>query len=174
MANTNLHKAKEAKNDEFYTMIEDVSNELKHYKHHFKDKIVFCNCDDPTWSAFWRYFHLNFSELGLKKLILWKNYIPEEYQTYDNYSAINVNKVSEIPCDYDGVMGMSISFLDSYCPEQFEIIWQASGNTKACCPHTILYDELHYVQHSEDRGGYGVVNGKRVYSHIFIRKKVGV
>ena len=69
MANTNLHKAKEAKNDEFYTMIEDVSNELKHYKHHFKDKIVFCNCDDPTWSAFWRYFHLNFSELGLKKLI---------------------------------------------------------------------------------------------------------
>ena len=69
MANANLHKAKEAKNDEFYTMIEDVSNELKHYKHHFKDKIVFCNCDDPTWSAFWRYFHLNFSELGLKKLI---------------------------------------------------------------------------------------------------------
>ena len=40
-----------------------------HYKEHFKDKVVFCNCDDPTWSAFWKYFHLNFGHLGLKKLI---------------------------------------------------------------------------------------------------------
>lgn len=69
MANTNLHKAKEAKNDEFYTRMEDVSEELKHYREHFKDKIVLCNCDDPTWSAFWKYFHLNFEFLGLKKLI---------------------------------------------------------------------------------------------------------
>lgn len=68
-ANTNLHKAKEAKNDEFYTQLTDVAKELMHYKHHFKDKVVFCNCDDPTWSAFWKYFHLNFAELGLKKLI---------------------------------------------------------------------------------------------------------
>ena len=58
-ANANLHKAKSAKNDEFYTQLTDVSKELMHYKHHFKDKIVFCNCDDPTWSAFWKYFHLN-------------------------------------------------------------------------------------------------------------------
>ena len=68
-ANKNLHKAKNAKNDEFYTQLTDVSKELMHYKQHFKDKIVFCNCDDPTWSAFWKYFHLNFSALGLKKLI---------------------------------------------------------------------------------------------------------
>lgn len=68
-ANTNLHKAKEAKNDEFYTQLTDVAKELMHYKHHFKDKVVFCNCDDPIWSAFWKYFHLNFKELGLKKLI---------------------------------------------------------------------------------------------------------
>lgn len=68
-ANTNLHKAKDAKNDEFYTQLTDVAKELMHYKAHFNDKIVFCNCDDPTWSAFWKYFHLNFSELGLKKLI---------------------------------------------------------------------------------------------------------
>ena len=67
--NDNLHKAKDAKNDEFYTRIEDVAEELRHYKKHFAGKVVFCNCDDPTWSAFWRYFHLNFSELGLKKLI---------------------------------------------------------------------------------------------------------
>lgn len=68
-ANANLHKAKDAKNDEFYTQLTDVSKELMHYKQHFKDKIVLCNCDDPTWSAFWEYFHLNFSALGLKKLI---------------------------------------------------------------------------------------------------------
>lgn len=67
--NENLHKAKDAKNDEFYTRIEDVAEELRHYKKHFESKVVFCNCDDPTWSAFWRYFHLNFAELGLKKLI---------------------------------------------------------------------------------------------------------
>jgi len=67
--NDNLHKAKDAKNDEFYTRIEDVAEELRHYKKHFAGKVVFCNCDDPIWSAFWRYFHLNFAELGLKKLI---------------------------------------------------------------------------------------------------------
>lgn len=67
--NSNLHDAKKNKNDEFYTRLTDVSKELMHYKHHFKDKIVFCNCDDPTWSAFQKYFHLNFAELGLKKLI---------------------------------------------------------------------------------------------------------
>lgn len=275
--NDNLHKAKDAKNDEFYTRIEDVAEELRHYKKHFAGKVVFCNCDDPTWSAFWRYFHLNFAELGLKKLIsthydrteptykmeyeggddnnvevgvktplegngdfrnkecldlldecdivvtnppfslfreyvavlmqhqkkflilgnmnaltykeifplirdnqlwygasihsgdrkfyvpndyplkasgcgvdnngqkfirvkgvrwytnldykarheklvLWKNYTPEEYPKYDNYDAINVNKYSEIPCDYDGVMGVPITFIDYYCPEQFEIV----------------------------------------------------
>ena len=69
MANKNLHKAKEAKNDEFYTQLNDVAEELRHYKEHFKGKMVFCNCDDPSWSAFWRYFHLNFEHLGLKKLI---------------------------------------------------------------------------------------------------------
>ena len=372
-----LNNAKKAKNDEFYTQLTDVSKELMHYKQHFKDKIVLCNCDDPTWSAFWRYFHLNFEVLGLKKLIsthydkneptykmeytggddndievgvkttlegngdfrnkecldlldecdivctnepfslfreyvailmehkkkfliignknaitnkeffpllkdnkvwlgctnvkeflqpdgsikkfgnigwftnldvvkrhekliLWKKYNPEEYPHYDNYDAINVDKVAEIPKDYcesweltledydripkdeweivrhgfreedtvfvipaagttlrkllhdhsdgykeqikkalgnalyvPGVMGVPITFLDKYNPEQFEIVWQASGNTRVCCPHTILYDELHYMQHLEDRGGCGVINRKRVYSRILIRKKVG-
>lgn len=262
--NTNLHKAKNAKNDEFYTQLTDVAKELMHYKKHFKDKIVFCNCDDPTWSAFWKYFHLNFAELGLKKLIsthydreeatykmeytggddndievgvktplegngdfrnkecldlldesdivvtnppfslfreyvavlmehekkfliignknaitykeffpllkdddvwigctnvkeflqpdgsikkfgnigwftnldvakrhekliLWKHYTEEEYPKYDNYDAINVDKVSEIPCDYDGVMGVPITFLDSFNPEQFEILGYTGG-----------------------------------------------
>lgn len=67
--NTNLHQAKSAKNDEFYTKLEDIENELKHYKEHFKDKIVYCNCDDYTFSKFFTYFTLNFERLGLKKLI---------------------------------------------------------------------------------------------------------
>ena len=266
MANANLYKARNSKNDEFYTKLADVSNELMHYEKHFKDKIVFCNCDDPKWSAFWRYFHLNFSALGLKKLIsthydkteptykmeytggddndielgiktplegngdfrnkecldildeadivvtnppfslfreyvavlmehkkkfliignknaityknffpllkngdVWighnspsefdtpngritklngltrwftnlgiakhheklvpqKKYTPEEYPTYDNYDAINVDKLSDIPADYDGVMGVPISIMDKYNPEQFEIVGFKKGD----------------------------------------------
>lgn len=68
MKSGNLHKAKCLKNDEFYTLLSDIEKELSHYLRHFKNKIVYCNCDDPTWSAFWQYFHLNFSKIGLKKL----------------------------------------------------------------------------------------------------------
>lgn len=264
-ANANLHKAKTEKNDEFYTQLTDVAAELRHYKEHFRDKVVLCNCDDPTWSAFWKYFHLNFGVLGLRKLVsthyhkteptykmeyeggndddvsvgtqttlegngdfrnkeclelldecdvvvtnppfslareymkilvehekpfviigdlnwitykeifpllkenrvwlgycsvkefvqpdgsikkfgnklwftnldiqkrherllLWKHYTPEEYPKYDNYDAINVDKVADIPVDYEGVMGVPITFLDKYNPEQFEIVGFGSGS----------------------------------------------
>lgn len=312
LTNANLHKAKMAKNDEFYTQLTDVAIELKHYKHHFKDKIVFCNCDNPSMSAFWKYFHLNFSALGLKKLIsthydkteptykmeyaggddndievgvktplegngdfrnqecldlldeadivvtnppfslfreyvavlmehkkkfliignmnagnykdifplirdnelwvganeqggtrkgdsmyftvpddftgktidvdgvpmarvaawwftnldyaerhekklfLWKNYSPEEYPKYDNYDAINVDKVNQIPWDYDGVMGVPITFLGKYNPDQFEII-----------------GELKNGGDNEWDFSRPKINGKQKYSRILIRKKVG-
>lgn len=296
MANTNLHKAKQAKNDEFYTQLTDVEKELRHYKNHFKDKIIFCNCDDPTWSAFWEYFHLNFAELGLKKLIsthydakektykleytggndndttvgvktdllqngdfrseeciellkeadivvtnppfsnqlptqliklcikrnkkfllisplntikykdffplikeekvwigctnvkeflqpdgsikkfgnigwftnldvakrhekliLWKKYAPEEYPKYDNFDAVNVNKVAEIPCDYDGIMGVPITYLDKHNPEQFDIV----GEFNHGCDST--YDLAKPI-----------INGKELYPRIAIRKKAEV
>lgn len=67
--NNNLHKAKSGKNDEFYTQLEDIERECSHYREHFKDKVVFCNCDDPFESNFFKYFVLNFSFFGLKKLI---------------------------------------------------------------------------------------------------------
>lgn len=258
-ANANLHKAKNAKNDEFYTQLTDVSKELMHYKEHFKGKVVFCNCDNPTWSAFWKYFHLNFKALGLKKLIsthynkneptykmeyaggddndievgtitplegngdfrnqecldlldeadivvtnppfslfreyvavlmehkkkfliignlnavkyselfpfimndqmwfgnnnvhdflqpdgtikkfgninwytnldfikrheklvLWKNYNSAEYPKYETFDAIEVSKVTDIPIDYDGIMGVPVSFMSKYNPDQFEIV----------------------------------------------------
>ncbi len=67
--NSNLSRAKEAKNDEFYTQLRDIELEMRHYKEHFKGKTVFCNCDDPYESNFFRYFAMNFNYLGLKKLI---------------------------------------------------------------------------------------------------------
>lgn len=256
-ANSSLHAAKRAKNDEFYTQLSDIEKELRHYKQHFKGKVVFCNCDDPEWSNFWKYFTLNFEHLGLAKLvathyaqgepsykleyfgvgqppvqtpligdgdfrsdecvellkeadvvvtnppfslfreyvaqlvehqkqfliignnnaitykeifkhikenrlwlgvsprsmqfkqpdgslkdvnacwftnlphqkrneelILFRTYAGNEnlYPKYDNYDAIEVSKVTDIPVDYAGVMGVPITFLDKYNPEQFEIV----------------------------------------------------
>ena len=69
MANKNLNAAKTAKKDEFYTQLPDIERELRHYRHHFKDKVVFCNCDDPYESNFFKYFAMNFNSLGLKKLV---------------------------------------------------------------------------------------------------------
>ena len=67
--NANLHAADRAKKDEFYTQLTDIEKELKHYTEHFKNKVVFCNCDDPYESNFFKYFALNFNRLGLKRLI---------------------------------------------------------------------------------------------------------
>lgn len=319
--------AKMNKNDEFYTRIEDVEKELSHYTEHFKDRIIYCNCDNPTYSAFWKYFHLNFSAFKLKKLIstyynskcdtvnrlfdihsnnqsaykieytggndndigagirtnlkgngdfrsqecinilkesdivatnppfslfkeyvtqlmeygkkfiiighqnaiayknifpyikdnkiwlgygfsgnvgffmntqyedyakanqhkegmirvsgvmwytnidtekqhqnlvLYKNYTPKEYPKYDNYNAIEVSKVSEIPCDYNGVMGVPITFLTKYNPEQFIILGaDESTGTGASCG---LFIEGNNIKKA-------TVNGKLKYKRIFIRRK---
>ena len=64
-----LTKAKTNKNDEFYTQLSDIESELQHYKSHFKNKVVYCNCDDARISNFFKYFALNFKKLGIKKLI---------------------------------------------------------------------------------------------------------
>jgi len=68
-SNSTLNSAKSAKNDEFYTQLTDIEKELYHYREHFCGKIIFCNCDDPYESNFFKYFALNFNTLGLKKLI---------------------------------------------------------------------------------------------------------
>lgn len=67
--NSNLRKANKAKKDEFYTQLTDIELEMKRYRKHFKDKVVFCNCDDPYESNFFKYFAMNFNFLGLKKLV---------------------------------------------------------------------------------------------------------
>ncbi|MGN0847081.1 MAG: adenine-specific methyltransferase EcoRI family protein [Kiritimatiellia bacterium] len=85
-----------------------------------------------------------------EELPLYAEYSPEKYPKYDNYDAINVDATADIPCDYDGVMGVPITFLDKYNPEQFEIL----GNE-----YSLNIDR-----------GRGYVNGKRLYSRVFIRR----
>jgi hypothetical protein len=90
MANKNLHKAKTGKKDEFYTQLADIEKELKHYKKHFKGKVVYCNCDDPRVSNFFHYFSYNFKHLGLKKLIAtcYKNQNMDLFSLHDSEQAI--------------------------------------------------------------------------------------
>jgi hypothetical protein len=92
------------------------------------------------------------------------------YRKYDNFDAIDVPFTDAIPSDYLGMMGVPISFLSKHNPDQFEIVWQASGNTRASAPSEALA-EMKYQPHPDDRGGCGVINGERVYSRIVIRHR---
>lgn len=94
--NRSLTNASKAKQDEFYTQLSDIEKELKHYKKHFKDKIVYCNCDDPRVSNFFHYFSYNFEKLGLKKLITtcYKNQSMDLFSQNDKEEAIYL--------EYDG------------------------------------------------------------------------
>ncbi len=327
VSNKNLHSAKSQKKDEFYTQLSDIEKELKHYKGHFKNKVVFCNCDDPRVSNFFRYFSLNFEKLGLKRiiatcyknqnldifspntsekalcleydggdisnpeerirtldgdgdfrsqeciellkesdivvtnppfslfreyvtqltkydkkfliignvnaisykeifklikdnmlwlgasihsgdrefgvpndyplnaasfrvddngnkfirvkgvrwftnldykerheeLILYKKYSSDEYPKYDNYEAINIDKSKEVPLDYDGVMGVPITFLDKYNPEQFKIIGSDYEVKEGLLPEIVNPNWTGKI----DRG---YINGNRMYARLLIKK----
>lgn len=120
MMNNNLHKAKTGKNDEFYTQLSDIERELRHYREHFKNKIIYCNCDDPKISNFFHFFAYNFKFLGLKKLIVtcYKNSNPdlfsqnlEEKSVYIEYNGEMIDNenvpdyakthIKELNCDGD-------------------------------------------------------------------------
>ncbi len=87
--NQNLRTARRVKQDEFYTQLTDIENELKHYRDYFKDKVVYCNCDDPRISNFYQYFSLKFEDIGLKKLITtcYKNNNVDAFSNNDCESA---------------------------------------------------------------------------------------
>ena len=87
MSNKNMHAAKRAKNDEFYTQMSDIEQELIHYREHFRDKVVYCNCDDPRSSEFFKYFAIYFNVLGLRKLIT-TNYKPNEQASKIEITAV--------------------------------------------------------------------------------------
>ena len=88
--NKNLQKAKREKNDEFYTILSDIEKEVRHYKKHFKNKVVLCNCDDPRVSNFFHYFSYDFEQLGLKKLITtcYKNQNADLFSEHKSEKAI--------------------------------------------------------------------------------------
>ncbi len=90
MSNKNLKQANKYKKDDFYTQLSDIEKEIKHYKQHFKGKVVFCNCDDPRVSNFFNYFSYNFENLGLKKLITtcYKNQNMDLFSQNDSERAI--------------------------------------------------------------------------------------
>ena len=131
-SNTNLHKAKNNKKDEFYTQLSDIENELRHYKDHFKDKVVYCNCDDPRVSNFFHYFSYNFEHLGIKKLIAtcYKNQDADLFSTNESEQAVyleytgdkngnsvpDANEIGVQPLQGDG---------DFRSPESIELLKQA-------------------------------------------------
>ncbi|MEE2565237.1 adenine-specific methyltransferase EcoRI family protein [Hyphobacterium marinum] len=101
---------------------------------------------------------------------LTRNYTPDAYPSYENYDAIEVGRTQDIPYDYDGVMGVPITFLDKYNPRQFQIVMLANGNARTNVPAETLA-EVNYRPHTDDRGGVGIVNGRRSYARILIRRK---
>ena len=101
---------------------------------------------------------------------LTRSYTPDEYPRYENYDAINVGRTQNIPFDYDGIMGVPITFLDKYNPEQFEIVMLANGNARTNVPKETLA-EVNYRAHADDRGGVGIIDGNRVYARILIRRR---
>lgn len=97
--NSSLHTAKRNKKDEFYTQIVDIERELRHYRRHFKGKVVYCNCDDPYVSAFFEYFTKNFEFLGLKKLITtcYKSQRVDMFSQNDSEEAIKLEYTGGAP-----------------------------------------------------------------------------
>lgn len=90
-----------------------------------------------------------------------------QYYRYDNYNAIDIPFTDAIPSDYDGIMGVPVTFLNVYNPAQFEVVGLAAGNSRA----TGLYGDAKYTPNKVDRGGCGVINGERQYARVLIRKK---
>lgn len=88
--NSNFDAAKRAKEDEFYTQRSDIERELRHYKAHFKDKVIYCNCDDPRVSNFFHYLSYNFEKLGLKRLVTtcYKSQAADRFSEGDSDQAV--------------------------------------------------------------------------------------
>lgn len=139
--NKNLRSAAKAKNDEFYTQKSDIEFELKHYKDFFRDKIIFCNCDDPYESWFFKYFATNFNAFGLKKLIA-TNYVgspvaqtvlnfdgtPNEIEDFDKKKHAIKVEISEVP--HDDEKGFAMSDLEFLLTNTKNILTKLVGDKK--------------------------------------------
>lgn len=94
-------------------------------------------------------------------MILFRNYTPENYPHYDNYDAIEVSKTADIPCDYDGAMGVPITFMDKFNPEQFEILGATESEGKGFSNGLWIEDS---------KVAQPLINGERKYKRIFIKR----
>ena len=107
-----------------------------------------------------------FTNLDLPKrheeLILYRKYSADEYPNYDNYNAINVNKTDDIPEDYDGAIGVPVTFLSKYNPEQFEILNANDYRVSEMVP---------FKEHGLIKDKEGAINGKPTYARILIRRR---
>ena len=103
-------------------------------------------------------------------LPLTQEYDPVANPAYDNYNAIEVRRTANIPANYKGIMGVPITFLDKYSPDQFEILMLANGNARTNVEFSTL-QTVGYEQHPEDRGGVTILNGRRTYARILIQSR---
>ena len=195
--NSNLHDSSRNKQDEFYTNLQLIEDELKHYRAHFKGKRVLCNCDDPYESNFFKYFAMSFNSLGLKSLTATcyatspvvytqldlfgddgglveaalpkkrrgrartlRHYTPEEYPKYDNYDAIEVAKTADIPKDWDGAIGVPITFMQYHNPDQFEILGATESEGVGFSAG---------LWNADSGIAQPMMNGGKKYKRIFIR-----
>ena len=98
--NKNLNDSKKRKNDEFYTLLPDIETELQHYKNRFRGKTIYCNCDNPEFSNFWKYFKIHFEEFGIRKLI--STYYDSGKSTYKYVLSFGDNEPTKTPLTGDG------------------------------------------------------------------------
>lgn len=164
--NSNLQKAKVAKNDEFYTKLSDIENELKHYREHFKGKVVFLNCDDPKKSNFWRFFsEMNFEFLGLKRVI--STHFESDIKSYKLETFLNEEGMLttvETPLIGNG---------DFRSPESVELLKQA--DIVVTNPPFSLFREYidQLIEHDKKFlvvGSLNAITYKEVFKHILNEK----
>ena len=133
-----------------------VANAKEGSAYRIVDGVVKGRLGNASW--FTNLDHTNRHE----KLILYKRYSAEEYPTYDNYDAINVDKIAEIPMDWDGAMGVPITFLDKHNPDQFEIL---------NCNHLRRSCNVPFKEHGLIKDKDSAINGKPKYVRIAIRNR---
>lgn len=156
---------------DFFPLVRDGRVRLGHHRHltgfERPDGTILGRGDNLPRSCCW------WTSLEVPRgdtLVPTSRYDPDRYPRYDNYDAIEVGRTSDVPADYDGLMGVPITFLQRYDPDRFEIVMLANGNARTNTdPETL--ERASYVPTPGDRGGLGLVGGRRVYARLIVRNR---
>lgn len=124
MSKGNLYQANRAKKDEFYSQLPDIEKELRHHTSQFKDKTIYCNCDDPVWSNFFIYFLMYFNKLGLKKLTT-------THYEYENKSSYKL-EVENIAKDWTSLLKCIKLMQELFEKDDPEVFEKSGRFTKNC------------------------------------------